>query len=222
MALSASENLRTQTRVHYWLPLTDHQPRARPGLLRRWRDGRSAQAIARELLSVALGLDQLIPMRSLVGTICDAILGKIAVQARRGANLAKSTGNERPDVHHYALLPRTAGMLDWLIRHSPAEARYALTRTIGHLEDHPERYGVTTWESLKVMLHPASPSASPRTAATASLTVRSTLSLLPLSPTTTPSRRPERRPSRSLRPPGPGPGPVLVFRNGASASSGSC
>lgn len=132
-------------KVHYWL-LSDltSSPELRPGLLRRWRDRRSAEHVAQELsLSVALGLDQLIPMHRLAETISDAILGEIAVQA-----------GETPsdDIKHYTLLPWTAAMLDWLIRHSPSQARYCLYRTIGYIEDKPERYGITTRQSLMGMI----------------------------------------------------------------------
>ena len=131
-------------KVHYWL-LSDltSSPELRPGILRRWRDRRSAQYMAKQLsLGVALGMDQLIPMNTLADTISDAILGEIAVQ----------TDPDDDDVQHYTLLPWTARMLDWLIRHSPTQARHAITRTIGDIEERPERYGVTTRESLLGMI----------------------------------------------------------------------
>ena len=140
-------------KVHYWL-LSDltSSPELRPGILRRWRDRRSAQVMAKELsLSVALGLDQLIPMEPLAQTISDAILGEIAVQAAADDALDRRDGEAR-DIHHYTMLPWTARMLDWLIRHDPAQARHALTRTIGDVEDHPERYSITTRESLLLMV----------------------------------------------------------------------
>lgn len=140
-------------KVHYWL-LSDltSSPELRPGILRRWRDRRSAQVMAKELsLSVALGLDQIIPMEPLAQTISDAILGEIAVQAIEDKDFARRSGKD-PDVHHYTLLPWTARMLDWLIRHDPAQARHALTRTIRYVEDHPERYSVTTRQSLLLMV----------------------------------------------------------------------
>ena len=132
-------------KVHYWL-LADltSSPGLRPGLLRRWRDRRSAAYVAKLLsLRVARGLDQLVPMHKLADTISDAILGEIAHQA--------ATDTTR-DIKHYTLLPWTATMLDWLIRYSPAAARYCIYRTIGYVEDHPDRYGVTTRQSLLGMV----------------------------------------------------------------------
>lgn len=137
-------------KVHYWLlgDLTDNRE-LRPGLLRRWRDRRTAEVVAKELsLRVAMGFEELIPTTTLAETLSDAILGEIAIQYE-----AESVDQgELPDVVHYTLLPWTARMLDWLIRHDPASARYALYRTMGDIGEQPKRYGITTRESFFFMV----------------------------------------------------------------------
>ncbi|MGL4743938.1 MAG: helix-turn-helix transcriptional regulator [Dermatophilaceae bacterium] len=138
-------------KVHYWI-LSDltRKPELRRGLVRRWRDRRTAQAVAQSLSwTVAAGLGRLIPMRDLAAVIRDAILGDLAIETQRLSDREEAHGGE---VYWGQLMRPTARMLGWLIRHSPSDAQTAIVEVISEAGDHPDRYPATTRDSLLLMI----------------------------------------------------------------------
>lgn len=138
--------------IHYWLQadLSRPGPELAPTLLgwRKRRNRETTQALARDLsLSIVTELHKLIPMESLAYTLGDAILGHMAEQAETDRP-ADEEGDPSPAF--YSMYPHTEHLLVWMIRTSPAHARYVVNTVIGEALRHNDIYR-TDRESLMYM-----------------------------------------------------------------------
>jgi len=97
----------------------------------RWRNETAVRRLAEKLgWDVAASMPKLVPIDALAVTIRHAVLDEFAA----GQALDRSVGETPESASFYGIAPPVARMLDWLIRHSPASAGYAIGEIIGEAE----------------------------------------------------------------------------------------
>ena len=112
----------------------------------RWRNEAAVHDLAEDLgWQVAAGVDQLIPLDALAVTIRQAVLDDFATGQQNDRTLAASRAREagetsvEEDPVFFGIMPKVARMLDWLIRHDPRTAQYAIGEIVGQAE---RRFGI--------------------------------------------------------------------------------
>ena len=104
----------------------------------RWRTEAAVRDIAEGLSwDVAVSLDRIIPIDALNATIVRAVIDEL----RYGQELSRSIRQQeklhlidpadQDDDIFYGITPPVARMLDWLVRHAPASASYAIAQITG-------------------------------------------------------------------------------------------
>jgi hypothetical protein len=104
----------------------------------RWRTEAAVRDIAEGLSwDVAVSLDRIIPVDALSATIVRAVIDEL----RYGQELSRSIRqqdklhlvdpDDQDDDIFYGITPPVARMLDWLIRHDPPKASYAIAQITG-------------------------------------------------------------------------------------------
>ncbi|HSV64962.1 MAG TPA: hypothetical protein VLJ59_03505 [Mycobacteriales bacterium] len=110
---------------HLW-----HNPERRKRWALRWRTEAAARDLAETLgWGVAANLTKIIPIEDLASTIEHAVLDELVI----GQKLTRDL-NDDSDVGLYGITPPVAGMLDWLIRHSPNHASHTIAEIVGEAE----------------------------------------------------------------------------------------
>jgi hypothetical protein len=110
----------------------------------RWRNEPNVRDVAKGLArQVAVGVEQIVPMRPLAATVAHAILDELATgqDVLRGTSsgvraAAAVDGRTDPTTGaaYYAITQPVAQMLDWLVRHDPATAGHTINEVIGEAE----------------------------------------------------------------------------------------
>jgi hypothetical protein len=107
----------------------------------RWRTEAAVRDIAEGLSwDVAVSLDRIIPIDALRATIERAVIDEfrygqdLSRSIRQGETLHLADPADQDDDIFYGITPPVARMLDWLVRHAPASASYAIGEITGEAQ----------------------------------------------------------------------------------------
>ncbi|GIH18974.1 MerR family transcriptional regulator [Rugosimonospora africana] len=114
----------------FFMDLWDRPDRRRRWAL-RWRTQAAVRDVADSLgWSAAASLDRMIPTHDLAVTLRHAVLNGLS----EGQKLGKTLGDSPESINFYGVAPPVARMLDWLIRHEPSSAVFAIGEIVGEAE----------------------------------------------------------------------------------------
>lgn len=110
-------------------------PQGRKRWALRWRTEPAVRQIAESLsFDVAIDVPNIVPVYDLASTVRLAVLHEFASGKKNHDDLIQEESRYHQDYQFFGLLPATARMLDWLVRHDPSAAASAIHEIIGEAE----------------------------------------------------------------------------------------